>query len=46
MIFNGMKNDYNVFVNNTNNSINNDFKYKLFFPSYKKYNISTLKGAY
>ena len=42
----GNKIDYNVFWNNSNNSINNDFKYKLFLPSNKRYNISTLKGSY
>ena len=42
----GNKIDYNVFGNNSNNSINNDFKYKLFLPSNKRYNISTLKGSY
>ncbi len=38
--------DYNVFWNNSNNSLNNELKYKIFLPSYKKYNISTLKGSY
>jgi serine/threonine protein kinase len=42
----GNKIDYNVFWNNSNHSINNDFKYKLFLPSNKRYNISTLKGSY
>ena len=46
MIFNGLKNEYNGIVNTTNNSINSELKYKLFYPSHKKYNISTLKGAY
>ena len=47
MIFNGLKNEYNGIINSTNNSsINSELKYKLFYPSHKKYNISTLKGAY
>ena len=47
ILFNGNKIDYNnIFWNNSNNSINNDFRYKLFIPRYKKYNISTLKGPF
>ena len=46
MIFNGLKNEYNGIVNSTSNSINNELKYKLFYPTHKKYNISTLKGAH
>ena len=47
ILFNGNKIDYNnVFWNNSNNSINNDFRYKLFVPRYRKYNISTLKGSF
>ena len=42
----GNKIDYNFFWNNVNNSINNEMKYKIFMPRYKKYNISTLKGSY
>ena len=42
-IYNPKKIDYNRFWNNSNNSINNNLKYKLFLPNYKKYKISTLK---
>ena len=44
-ISNGNKIDFNALWNNSNNSINNDFKYRFFMPNYKKFNISTLKGS-
>ena len=37
-IFTGIKNDYYRLVNNTNNNIKYDLRYKLFFPITKKFN--------
>ena len=46
ILFNGIKNEYNMIVNNTNNSINNDLRYKLFYPNHKNFNFSILKSSH
>ena len=43
IIFNKHQKDFSSLVNHTNHLLNNEFRYKLFYP---KFNVSTLKGIY